>query len=117
MEKIKIKLCDDYIDEYFIPFLNDLKEIPIKEANLLICEDYQSKHIKNKKTIYIRSFSVFPQKSGYGTLAMQEICNIADKHKISLSLYPTNKSEFYKKFGFQSETSGYCTLNMFRFPK
>lgn len=111
---MKVIVCDKHIKEYFSSFLKELKGVQIDEAKVEIYEDIDCGGSERKKIINIHSFATNPKGMGYGRKAMEEICRLADKYGISLSLYPTDKSEFYKKFGFKYILKGYPPSDMFR---
>ncbi|WP_196607389.1 GNAT family N-acetyltransferase [Pectinatus frisingensis] len=81
--------------------LNKACENVINEASVCFLNCYE------KNLVNIKSFGVDPQGQGYGTKAMQHICNIADNENIDLVLKPTYSNErerlinFYKRFGFE----------------
>ena len=76
------------------------KNTALNEVTVYFSNDY------DKALVYITIFSANPQEQGYGTKAMQFICQIADIHGYNIVLKPQlgNKerlSKFYQSFGFK----------------
>ncbi|WP_297487150.1 hypothetical protein [uncultured Cetobacterium sp.] len=115
---IVIDYCDSFFPNYFLEFLKDLKKIKIKKTYISIKPDYQLKTTKNIKIIYIKKIQINPEIDKFLEEVLRKICEIADKHNISLRV-SINKFEYiYKKLNFSFlQNSNYFSNDMFRFQK
>ncbi len=103
----------------FLDFVNELKKINIPEVEIHLEEDFVYRDLPGNY-IFIYSFHSAPTRNGFGTKAMKNIIELANKYKIILFLFPYGTSDkFYAKFNFieaSNKYEGYFEpLKLFKF--
>ena len=103
----------------FLNFVNELKKINIPEVEIHLEEDFVYRDLPGNY-IFIYSFHSAPTRNGFGTKAMKNIIELANKYKIILFLFPYGTSDkFYAKFNFieaSNKYEGYFEpLKLFKF--
>lgn len=100
-------------------FKNELTNLIIPEIKVHFIEDSVYSGLPGNY-VYIYSFHAAPIKEGFGTYAMLKIIEIANRHKVTLFLFPYGTSNyFYSKLDFieaAEKYKGYFEpLKLFKF--